>query len=49
MPMALSHLALALWLMIKGFEERRHPFRAGPLETDLPRASVEHESEVEAS
>jgi hypothetical protein len=37
MPMALSHLALALWLMIKGFEERRHPFRAGPLETELPR------------
>jgi|ERR1044071_2271082 hypothetical protein len=27
--MALSHLALALWLMAKGFEERRRPLRAG--------------------
>jgi hypothetical protein len=26
--MALSHLALALWLMVKGFEERRHPVGA---------------------
>jgi hypothetical protein len=37
MPMGLSHLALALWLMVKGFEEGRHPFRAVPLETGLSR------------
>ena len=37
MPMGLSHLALALWLMVKGFEEGRYPFRAVPLETELSR------------
>lgn len=27
-PMALSHITLALWLMTKGFEERHRPLRA---------------------
>ncbi len=27
LPVALSYLALALWLMAKGFEERPHPLR----------------------
>lgn len=39
MPMGLSHLALALWLMLKGFEEGRHPFRAVSLDTELSRQS----------
>jgi Domain of unknown function (DUF4386) len=28
MPMGLTHLALALWLMVKGFGKGRRPFRA---------------------
>ncbi len=27
-PMALSHIALALWMMVKGFDERPRPLRA---------------------
>jgi hypothetical protein len=27
-PMAFSHIALAIWLMVKGFEERHHRLRA---------------------
>ncbi|MBA3766174.1 MAG: hypothetical protein H0W99_04140 [Acidobacteria bacterium] len=27
-PMALSHIALALWMMARGFEERHRPLRA---------------------
>jgi hypothetical protein len=29
MPMGLSHLALALWLVVRGFEERHQPGAAG--------------------
>jgi Domain of unknown function (DUF4386) len=35
-PMGLSHLALALWLVTKGFEERR-PIRPETLGAELPR------------
>lgn len=38
MPMGLSHLALALWLMAKGFEEPHPPFRAETPGAELPRA-----------
>src|SRR5688572_10654207 len=36
MPMGLSQLALVLWLMIKGFEERHHRFRAETPGAQLP-------------
>jgi hypothetical protein len=39
MPMALSHLALAVWLIVKGFEERR-PIRAETLGAETPATSV---------
>lgn len=35
MPMALTHLALALWLTVKGFEERPRPVPAGVSEAAL--------------
>jgi hypothetical protein len=35
MPMGLSHLALAGWLLVKGFEERPRPSPAGRLATEL--------------
>lgn len=38
MPNGLSYLALAPWLMAKGFEERHHPFRAGTPDAEPPRA-----------
>jgi len=28
-PMALSHITLAIWLVAKGFDERRRPIPAG--------------------
>lgn len=43
MPMGLSHLALALWLLAKGFAERHRPFRAETLGAEPPqRASASH-------
>jgi hypothetical protein len=36
MPMGLSQLALVLWLMIKGFEERHHRFTAETAGAQLP-------------
>jgi hypothetical protein len=36
-PMAFSHIALAVWLMVKGFEERHRPLRAEAHEVELAR------------
>lgn len=36
MPMGLSQLALVLWLMVKGFEERPHSLRAATPGAELP-------------
>jgi hypothetical protein len=37
MPMGLAQLALVLWLIVKGFQERStHPFRADAAEATLP-------------
>jgi hypothetical protein len=37
-PMGLGHLALALWLMVKGFEERGQPIWAKPQAVEPSRA-----------
>jgi hypothetical protein len=37
-PMALSHIVLALWMIAKGFKERSHPVSAEVHEAELARA-----------
>jgi hypothetical protein len=37
-PMALSHITLAIWLMAKGFTQRRHPLLAQAIGVELSRA-----------
>jgi protein-S-isoprenylcysteine O-methyltransferase Ste14 len=34
-PMAFSHIALAIWLMVKGFDERHRPLSAAAHEVKL--------------
>jgi hypothetical protein len=45
MPMGPIHLAVALWLMVKGFDERRRPLRAETHGSNSPGRRTRHEGQ----